>query len=172
MGALVKAPNKFQEMVRARLRERTPEPKALAKFLGYSDASLIYKRLTEGGPKLSLDFLDDVRSFYQMSVSEMTALPSALWQEVKPLESQLLAQFRDMSELEKQSLLVVLERQTAFDARKSRLGRAMLTAKEQELVDLFARVKRDGVREGVLQTLRGAAKEDAVQDPETPRTTG
>ena len=28
-------------------------------------------------------------------------------------------------------------------AKKSRLGRAMLTVKEQELVDLFARVKRD-----------------------------
>jgi hypothetical protein len=34
----------------------------------------------------------------------------------------------------------------------------MLSPKEQELVDLFARVKKDGVREGVIRTLRGAAE--------------
>lgn len=155
--------NKMQELVRARLRDRTPNLSILAKFLRV-DPSVIQKRLKEGGTALCLDFLDSVTTFYQMSVAEMCAMPGALWQEVKPMEAQLLAMFRDMSELERRSLLTILDRPIAAAPgarRRTRFGRH-LSDKEQELVDLFARVKRDGVRDGVLKTLRGAAEAEAV----------
>ena len=170
----MKALNKFQEMVRARLREKTPNYSILARFLK-SNPSTIHKRLNEGGPDLSVDWLDDVTSFYQMSVSEMCAMPGSLIQPVTPIEAALLALFRQMTELERRSLLTILERPIYTQsptAKKSRLGRAMLTGKEQELVDLFARVKRDGVREGVLQTLRGAVQGEASSGPVKTRTPG
>lgn len=160
--------NRFQEMVRARLRQKTPNFSTLAEFIK-SDPSTIQKRLKDNGTALRLDWLDEVSAFYQMSVSEMCALPGSAWQEVKPLEGQLLEIFRAMSELERRSLLDVLDRRPAPPTRKPRLGHPELTLKEQELVDLFARVKRDGVREGVLRTLRGAAEHE--RDRETPHTT-
>jgi hypothetical protein len=162
--------NRFQEMVRARLREKTPNYSILADFIK-SDPSTIQKRLKENGTALRLDWLDEVSAFYQMSVSEMCALPGSAWQEVKPLEGQLLEVFRSMSELEKRSLLDVLERRPTPPRRKPRTGHPELTPKEQELVDLFAQVKRPGVREGVLQTLRGAAKDDSAGSSPPTRTT-
>src|SRR5688572_28755332 len=72
--------NAFQEMVRARLRERT-NVVALAKYLKVKNPSVLYKRFRAGGSALCLDWLDEVTAFYQMSVSEMCALPGALWQQ-------------------------------------------------------------------------------------------
>jgi hypothetical protein len=161
--------NRFQELVRTRLRIKTPNFSTLAAFLK-TDPSTVQKRLKEGGSALRLDWLDSVTAFYQMSVSEMTTLPDSAWQEVKPLEAQMLAHFREMSELERRSLLTILSRPVYGTPEKTPrgLGRAVLTAKEQELVDLFARVKKDGVRDGVLRTLRGAAE---APDQPTPHTT-
>lgn len=167
--------NQFQEMVRARIRQRIKNSSTLARFLK-EDPSTVSKRLKEGGPGLTLEFLDQVREFMGgWTPAEMVAEPGSEIVPVKPIEASLLAHFRGMTELERRSLLTVLERPVytaSPTAKKSRLGRAMLTVKEQELVDLFARVKRDGVRDGVLKTLRGAAKDDAVTAPVKPRTTG
>lgn len=150
--------NTFQEMVRRRLRERTPNYSTLARFLK-ADPSTIQKRLKEGGPDLSLDWLDEVRAFYQMSVSEMCALPGSLWQEVKPLEAQLLAHFRQMTELQRHSLLSVLDRSASEPERRrrARTGRAELTEEQQLLVDLYAR-SPEQARSGILKTLRGTAR--------------
>lgn len=163
---------KFQEMVRGRLRDRTPNLTTLANFLKTSP-STIQKKFRESGTALCLDFLQEVSAFYQMSVSEMCALPGSTWQEVKPLEAQLLDQFRDMTELERNGLLTVLQsRQTRLtEKRSAKLGRAELSTKEQELIDLFQRVQKDGVREGVLRMLRGAAEDTATDHPKA-RTTG
>lgn len=160
--------NKFQEHVRTRLRDRTPNFSTLADFLK-SDPSTIQKKLKAGGTALCLDWLDDVTTFYQMSVAEMTTLPGSLWQEVKPLEAQLLALFRDMSELEKSGLLTVLDRSArALPARRrrSKQGHAPLTDEQQLLVDLFQR-SHPQAREGVLKILRGTAKgaKDGAQTP-------
>lgn len=149
--------NQFQEMVRGRLRERTESQKALSDFLRL-DASIIQRRLIEGGTALCLDFLDDVSTFYQMSVAEMCALPGSLWQEIKPLELQLLRHFREMTELQRHSLLAVLDRtaQEPRAKRRARLGRAELTEEQQLLVDLFAR-SNEQARSGILKTLKGTA---------------
>lgn len=157
-ASLVTTLNKFQEMVRERLREKTPNFSTLARFLK-ADPSTIHKRLKPGGPDLSLDWLDDVRAFYQMSVSEMCAMPGSLWQEVKPLEAQLLAHFRQMTELQRHSLLSVLDRSASVpeQRRRARLGRAELTEEQQLLVDLYAR-SPEQARGGILKTLRGTAR--------------
>lgn len=159
-------------MVRARLRDKTPNYSTLARFLK-SDPSTIQKRLRDAGPALCLDFLDSVTAFYQMSVSEMCALPGSLWQEVKPLESQLLKLFREMTELQRHSLLSVLDRsaQQALTKRTSRGARAQLTEEQQLVVDLYAR-SPEQARAGILKTLRGTARlgdEERGQMKGTPR---
>jgi hypothetical protein len=155
--------NKFQEMVRARLRARTPNYTTLANFIK-SDPSTMQKRLKANGTAICLDWLDSVTSFYQMSVAEMCALPGATWQEIKPLEAQLLAIFRDMTELQKRSLLDVLDRGAtqvpAERRRRPRLGFKRLTEEQQLVVDLYARSDAQA-REGVLKVLRGTAKKAA-----------
>lgn len=150
--------NKFQEMVRARLREKTPNYSTLARFLN-TDPGTVQKRMKEGGTDLSLDWLDEVREFYQMTVSEMTALPGSLWQEVKPLEAQLLAHFRAMTELQRHSLLSVLDRSASvpLSRRRARTGHAELTEEQQLLVDLFVR-SNEQARSGILKTLRGTSR--------------
>jgi len=153
--------NKFQELVRARLRERTPNYSTLAAFLK-ADPSTIQKKLKEGGTALCLDWLDAVRPFYQMSVAEMCVTSDAGWQEVKPLEAQLLSLFRDMTELERRGLLDILDRQPRPSSRRAKAGRAELTDEQQLVVDLYARSERQA-REGVLKILRGTAKRDASQ---------
>jgi hypothetical protein len=167
--------SEFQEMVRARIRARVENASTFARFLK-EDPSTVAKRLKEGGTALCLDFLDQTRVFFGgWTPSEMVAEPGSDVIPVTPIELALLALFRQMTELERRSLLTILERPIYTQsphAKKSRLGRAMLTVKEQELVDLFARVKRDGVREGVLKTLRGAAQADDVPLQGKPRTTG
>jgi hypothetical protein len=167
--------NEFQELVRDRIRSRVDNASTLARFLK-EHPSTITKRLQRGGPALCLDFLDRLREFFGgWTPSEMCAEPGATITSITAIESSMLAHFRQMTELERRSLLTILERPIftqAPHAKKSRLGRAMLTVKEQELVDLYARVKKDGVREGVLKTLRGAAEADDVRVPVKPRTTG
>lgn len=161
--------NTFQEMVRTRLRAKTPNFSTLATYIK-SDPSTIQKRLKEGGTALCLDWLDSVTAFYQMSVSEMCALSTSVWQEVKPLESQLLTHFRQMTELQRHSLLSVLDRSTSQPGtrRRARLGRAELTEEQQLLVDLYAR-SNEQARGGVLKTLRATAR---VGDAEHDQKSG
>jgi len=151
--------NEFQEMVRARLREQTRNISALARFLGHKDNSVLYKRFRRGGPSLTLDFLDQTRSFYQMSVARMCMTPGALWQEVKPDEAHLLTHFRQLTYTQQQGLLAVLEGRLAqpAKARRAKWGRSELTDEQQELVDLYVQSEPQA-REGVLKVLRGTAK--------------
>lgn len=147
-------------MVRARLREQTRgKIDALAKFLKMRDRSVLYKRFTHGGPALCLDWLDEVHTFLQMSVSEMCAIPGALWQEIKPDEAQLLAHFRQLTYTQRTGLLAVLEGRLAQPpkARHARWGHRELTAEQQLLVDLYVESEPQA-REGVMQILRGTAR--------------
>ena len=157
--------NQFQEMVRARLRgELRGKIDALTKFLKMKDRSVLYKRFTRGGPALCLDFLDEVHQFLQMSVSEMCAMPGALWQEVKPDEAQLLTYYRQLTFTQKTGLLSVLEGRLAQPpkARRARWGHPELTHEQQLLVDLYAESAPEA-RDGVMQILRGT-KRKAEQD--------
>lgn len=162
----------LQERTRERLRDWCADMthQQIADAL-HLDRSAISRLFAENGSGITLDHVEGFSFLIQRSPAEIVAAPGATIQPVSPIESALLGIFRNMTELERRSLLTVLERPIASQerrAKKSRLGRAMLTVKEQELVDLFARVKRDGVREGVLKTLRGAAQ-DAVTE-EKPHT--
>jgi len=169
-------PTSLQECIRARLREWC-EPfthEQIAETF-HVDRSAISKLFKEGGSAITLEHLENFGFLLQRTPSEIVSEYGSVIQSVTQIEAALLGIFRDMSELERRSLLTVLERpiyKQASQSRKARLGRAMLTVKEQELVDLFARVKKDGVREGVLRTLRGAAQDDDRPAQAKPRTTG
>lgn len=159
----------LQERVRARLREWCDgfTHQRIADAFRV-DRSAVSKLFAENGSTISLDHIEGFTFLLQRSAAEIVSERDDLVQPVTPIEAALLAHFRQMTELERRSLLTILERPYASKDRKARMGRAMLTVKEQELVDLFARVKRDGVREGVLKTLRGAAQDAAIE--EKPRT--
>jgi hypothetical protein len=175
MHALDMALSAFQERIRARLRdwcEAFTHEQIAESF--HVDRSAISKLFREGGSAITLEHLEGFSFLLQRTPSEIVSEYGAVIQSVTPIEAALLAIVRDMTELERRSLLTVLERPitSRSAAKKTRLGRSMLTVKEQELVDLYARVKKDGVREGVLKTLRGAAEADDVRVPVKPRTTG
>jgi DNA-binding Xre family transcriptional regulator len=168
----------LQELVRQRFKTlvdtREVSHETLAKYLGLSRSG-VTRLLNDEGSGFGLHHIERLCEFFQVTPVEILADAATVIQPVTPIESSLLQHFRQMTELERRSLLTILERPIftqAPHAKKSRLGRAMLTVKEQELVDLYARVKKDGVREGVLKTLRGAAEADDVRVPVKPRTTG
>lgn len=142
----------------------------LAPHLGVGQSAV--SKILNGRRGLSLEAIDGFCVFFQITPAELMAEPDALIQPLKPIEAAIVALVRQMTELERRSLLTLLERPVyqVAKGKRARMGRAMLTAKEQELVDLFARVKRDGVREGVLQTLRGAVRDGATVD--SRHTTG
>lgn len=159
----------LQERVLTRIQqlvaERDFSHEALAPHLGISASAV--SKLLNGKNAIGLSHLEGFCRAFQMTPSEIVAEYGSLIQSVTPVEAAVLHLVRQMTELERRSLLTLLERPiytAAPHAKKSRLGRAMLTVKEQELVDLFARVKRDGVREGVLKTLRGAAQDAAIEE--------
>jgi transcriptional regulator with XRE-family HTH domain len=161
--------DRLQERVRARLRalvdKHNVSHEILGKRLGLS-RSYVSRMLNTDGGAILLEHIEGFCEFFQITPAELVAEAGSLIQPVTPIESALLTHFRQMTELERRSLLTILERPIyAAPDRKARMGRAMLTVKEQELVDLYARVKKDGVREGVLKTLRGAAEADERPAP-------
>lgn len=141
----------------------------LAPFLGMTDPSGV-RKILNGDNKISLAHIQGFCEAFAVTPAELITPEGSTFVHLKDSEPTLLKLFREMDDHERLSLLTVLKRPIyAPNAKKVRPGRAMLTVKEQELVDLFARVKRDGVREGVLKTLRGAAQ-DAHAAQDTPRT--
>lgn len=165
----------LQELVRRRLKtlvdQKNVNHETIANYLGLS-RSAVTRMLNDEGGGIALTHIERLCEFFQILPYELLSEPGAQIVPVTPIEAALLAHFRQMTELERRSLLTILERPIyAAPDKKARLGRAILSPKEQELVDLFARVKKDGVREGVLRTLKGAAEADAVPAPK-PRTTG
>lgn len=163
----------LQERVRTRLRDwcKGLTHQQIADAF-HVDRSAISKLFAENGSAITLEHVEGFVFLLQRSAAEIVSNTDDLIQPVTPIESAILAIFRQMTELERRSLLTLLERPAyqLAKGKQSRLGRAMLTVKEQELVDLFGRVKRDGVRDGVLRTLRGAAQDESVEGK--PRTTG
>lgn len=166
----------LQDRVRQRLRSLVEagevSHKVLGKFVGLSRSYVT--RVLNNKAAISLEHLAKFCEFFQITPAELLTEPGSLIQPVKPLEAQLLQHFRQMSELQRHSLLMVLESRAdeIVTPRRARWGHAELTSEQQELVDLYARVKRDGVRDGVLRTLRGAAEDDARLDQAKPHTTG
>ena len=156
----------LQERIRTRLRQLVESKNVSLRVVGEHlklSPSGVGRILNDEGYTIMWHHVERFCEFFQMTPAELMVEPGALMQPISHFESALLRIIRDMTELERRSLLTILERPVyAAQPKKARLGRAMLTAKEQELVDLFARVKRDGVREGVLKTLRGAAHDTGL----------
>jgi hypothetical protein len=150
----------LQERVRARLRDWS-EGLTHAKIAEYFNVnrSSVTKLLSDRGTAITIDHLEGFAFLLQKSPSEMLAESTSAWQEVKPLEAQLLAHFRQMTELQRVSLLSVLDRSASVPQtrRRVRMGHAELTEEQQLVVDLYAR-SNEQARRGILSTLRGTAK--------------
>lgn len=141
--------NAFQEMVRTRLREHTPNFSLLARFLK-ADPSTIQKRLKPGGSALCLDWLDEVSGFYQMRVAEMVTEPGAALQSVSPLEASLLDRFRKMTEMQRMSLMAVLDWRGEIAAKR---GRPSHSHEDAMVLALYRAVAPD-VQAAVLGLMR------------------
>ncbi len=164
----------LQERVRAKLRtlveQKDVSHEVLGNYLGLTRSAVTRLLNDDGG--IALQHIERLCEFFQVTTAEMFTEPGATIHALTSIEVALLHHFRDMTEMERRSWLTILDRPRMATAKQPRLGRAMLTVKEQELVDLFARVKKDGVREGVLRTLKGAAEDVEQASPAKPRTTG
>jgi hypothetical protein len=141
--------NTFQEMVRTRLREATPNFSLLARFLK-ADPSTIQKRLKTGGSALCLDWLDEVSGFYQMRVAEMVTEPGAALQSVSPLEASLLDRFRKMTEMQRMSLMAVLDWRGEIPGKR---GRPSHSHEDAMVLALYRAVAPD-VQAAVLGLMR------------------
>lgn len=129
----------------------------LAPHLGVGASAV--SKILNGKNSLSLDHIERLCEFFQLSPAEICADPYAVIQAISPLEAQLLTHFRAMTELERHGLLTVLDRPgTATDKRRRpRMGHPELTSEQQLLVDLYQR-SGPQEREGVLKVLKGTAK--------------
>lgn len=141
--------NTFQEMVRTRLREHTPNFSTLARFLK-TDPSTIQKRLKPGGSALCLDWLDEVSGFYQMRVVEMVTELGAVLQSVSPLETSLLDRFRKMTEMQRMSLMAVLDWRGEVPVTRSRKA----YGHEEAMVVALYRTVAPDVQAAVLSLMR------------------
>lgn len=143
----------------------------LMPFLGMTVPSGV-RKLLNGTNKISLAHLQAFCEAFAITPCELLAQDGAEFVYLKDAEPALIRLYREMDSHERLSLITVLSwRPPRFaEKRKAQLGRRELSTKEQELVDLFARVKKEGVREGVLRTLRGAADDAATA--QNSRTTG
>lgn len=153
--------NKFQEAVRARLRERTPNFSTLAEWLEVNRTT-VSNRLREGGSAICLDWLDEVRGFYQMSVAEMVREPGAAFQSVSPLEASLLDRFRKMTEAQRLSLMHVLDWRPEVPSRSKRAAR--YTGDEAHVVSLYNAVPAN-VKAAVLELMREHPSSKVHQTP-------
>ena len=165
----------LQERVRKKFRDLVEQAEVshetLGQYLGLSRSG-VSRLLNDDENGFALHHIERLCEYFQVTTAEVFADPGSMIHAITPIESALLTYYRDMTELERRSWLTILDRPRTIAAKSPRLGRAMLTLKEQELVDLFARVKKDGVREGVLRTLKGAAEDARKAAPEPPDTTG
>lgn len=152
----------LQERIRARLRRLVDAEDVshatFGKFIKKSRSATT--RIINGHAAITLQTLEAISNFFQVSVAELVVEPDALIQAVTPLEAQLLTNFRSMSELEKNSLLVVLARREIpqrTTRRRARWGHAELTRDQQDLVELYMRSEPQQ-RDGVMKILRGTAR--------------
>jgi transcriptional regulator with XRE-family HTH domain len=147
--------DRVRERIRALVDQKGVNHETLGNYLGLSRSAVTRLLNDDGG--IALAHIERLCEFFQITPAELMVEPGAQIQPVSPLESTILVHVRQMTELERRSLLTLLDRHlTITTPRRAGLGRMMLTTREQELVDLFAR-SDDGAREGVLKVLRGSA---------------
>lgn len=152
----------LQERVRQRFQalvdKKAVRHDTLGKYLGLS-RSAVTRLLNDEGSGFALAHVERLCEFFQVTPSEIMAETGARMVPIGPLEGQLLDTFRNMTELQRHSLLAILDRtaQQPSTKRRARLGRAELTEEQQLLVDLYAR-SPEQARSGILKTLKGTAK--------------
>jgi len=152
----------LQERVRQKFQDLTEKGdvshETLGTHLGLSRSG-VSRLLNDDDNGFALQHIERLCEFFQITPAEIMAEPGAQIVPVSPIEAALLAHVRQMTELERRSLLTLLDRHlTITTPRRAGLGRAALNSREQELVDLFAR-SNDGAREGVLKVLRESARQ-------------
>lgn len=152
----------LQERVRQRFRALVTDGgvphDTIGKHLGLT-RSAVTRLLNDEGAGFSLQHIERLCVFFQLTAAEIVSEPGARIVALNPLEGQLLDVFRRMTELQRHSLLAVLDHgpQVPSTRRRARTGRSELTEEQQLLVDLFAR-SNEQARSGILKTLRGTAK--------------
>lgn len=162
----------LQERVRQRFRARVADGnvshEVIGKYLGLT-RSAVTRLLNDEGAGFALHHIERLCEFFQITACEVVAEDHARMVAVTPMEAQLLSIYRNMTAIEQNGLLTVLDRSArALPARRrrSKLGHAPLTDEQQLVVDLFARSDPQA-REGVLKILRGTAKIAAAHSRDT-----
>lgn len=72
----------------------------LGKYLGLSRSG-VSRLLNDEGSGFAIQHIEKLCEFFQVTPAEILAEPGSLVQPIKPLESQLLGHFREMTELQR-----------------------------------------------------------------------
>lgn len=138
------------------MQQENVSAEMLGERLGLSRSG-VSRILNEEGYSILIPHIETMCEFFQITPSELVADPGSLVQVVKPIESELLAHFRSMSEVQRLGLLSLLERKAEKPAAtRTRYRPTQISAEQKQLWALFARSNAQA-REGVLKILRGAA---------------
>lgn len=126
--------------------------RVLADHLGVTRSAA--SRILAGQSALTLDYLERLAFFLQESPAELVADVGAVIQPTSPLEADLLARFRKMTQAERLSLLTVLDWQRGQPSATKRAGRApRLSAEQETLLALYA-ASPDEIKTAVVGVLR------------------
>lgn len=154
----------LQERLRGKLRHLVERSNVQLRILGERlglSPSGVGRILNEEGYNILIPHIEGFCEFFQISPAELFVEQDAMIQPIKPLELQLLKHFRQMTELQRHSLLAVLDRpEEPKTRRRARPGHVELTSIQQLVVDLFVKSEADD-KEAVLKLLRGTAKRAA-----------
>ena len=161
--ARLSLPERTLARIRALVEERGFSQDTLAPHLGVGASAV--SKLLSGKNAIGLEHLEGFCIAFQITPAELLVEPGSLIQPITPTEAALLREFRTLTETQRLGLLSVIERaaERPQKAKRARLGRAALSQREQELVDLFVR-SNEQARDGVLKILRGAARAHTTKE--------
>lgn len=150
-GAVAKVD--LQERVRNGFRDRVAKAKVshevLGEYLGLSRSG-VTRLLNDEGAGFGLHHIERLCEFFQVSPAEVCADPAAVIVPVSPLESALLDRFRKMTEMQRMSLMAVLDWRGEVAATRSRKG----YGHEEAMVVALYRAVAPDVQAAVLGLMR------------------
>lgn len=129
----------LHERVRLRLRDLIEAEGYTQREVGEHlqiDRTTVSRTLTEGGLAVTFDFLEGVSYLLQRMPQELIADPGSPVIVASPLEVQLVARLREMTELERQALLTVIDWRMPLP-RGRRKHAAYPSPADSELLGLF-----------------------------------
>lgn len=115
-------------------------------------------KILNGKNSLSLEFIEGVSSFFQITPAELMVDPGSLIQPLTPIEAAIVNIVRKMNELHRHSLLSVLDWQRgSSEAKRKRPGRTPdhLSPEDAMVLSLYRGMVDTDAQSGIVMQMRG-----------------